>query len=139
MAAEKAAAIRYANQSLFESLLPVLDNFNFGLESAREAKYAAGVLQGMEMVQNQLETFLADQNITEIPAKPGCAFDPSVHDAMAQEHHPDVPEGKIIKVIRKGFKLGDRLVRAVNVIVSKGPEGDAREDSQKSGAATTDG
>lgn len=132
MTAEKAEAIRYANQSLFESLLPVLDNFQFGLAAAREAKDASGVLLGMEMVEKQLEAFLADQNITEIPAEPGRPFDPKTDDAVSQEPHPAIPEGHVVKILRKGYRMGDRLIRAVNVVVSTGAGGG--KQSEEDGA-----
>lgn len=122
MSVEKTESIRYANQSLFESLLPVLDNFHFGLEAARSATDPQGVLMGMEMVLKQFQDFLESQNVTAIPAEPGTVFDPNVHEAMAQEHDPEVPEGAILKVIRAGYRMGERLVRASNVVVSKGPE-----------------
>lgn len=122
MATEKAESIRYANQSLFESLLPVLDNFHFGLDVARNASDARGVLMGMEMVLKQFEDFLEGQNITPVPAEPGTPFDPNVHEAVAQEHDAKVPEGAILKVIRNGYRMGERLIRASNVVVSKGPE-----------------
>ncbi len=122
MTAEKADAIRYANQSLFESLLPVLDNFHFGLEAARNATDPQGVLMGMEMVLKQFEDFLTNQNISPVDAQPGTAFDPNIHEAVAQENHAEIDEGAIIKVVRMGYRMGDRLVRAANVVVSKGPE-----------------
>lgn len=125
MSAEKSESIRYANQSLFEALLPVLDNFHFGLDAARNASDAKGVLLGMEMVLKQFEDFLQGHNISAVAAEPGSAFDPKVHEAMAQEHDPEVPEGAILKVIRSGYRMGDRLVRASNVVVSKGPEGES--------------
>ncbi len=122
MATEKSQAIRYANQSLFESLLPVLDNFHFGLDAARNATDPSGILMGMEMVQKQFEDFLSQNQVTAIEASAGTAFDPNIHDAVAQEHDNEVEEGAIIKVIRAGYRMGDRLVRAANVVVSKGPE-----------------
>ncbi|MFT4636980.1 MAG: molecular chaperone GrpE [Verrucomicrobiales bacterium] len=122
MAAEKSESIRYANQSLFESLLPVLDNFHFGLDAARNATDSQGVLMGMEMVLKQFQDFLQNQNITPVPADPGSVFDPNLHEAVAQEHDPEVPDGAILKVIRSGYRMGERLVRASNVVVSKGPK-----------------
>ena len=122
MAAEKSESVRYANQSLFESLLPVLDNFHFGLDAARNASDPQGVLMGMEMVLKQFEDFLQNNNITAVEALPGQAFDPNLHEAVAQEHHPEIVEGGILKVIRAGYRMGERLIRAANVVVSKGPE-----------------
>lgn len=122
MAAEKSESIRYANQSLFESLLPVLDNFHFGLDAARNATDPAGVLMGMEMVLKQFQDFLENQNITPIASEPGTAFDPNLHEAVAQEHDDAIAEGLILKTVRSGYRMGERLVRASNVVVSKGPE-----------------
>ena len=122
MSSEKSESIRYANQSLFEGLLPVMDNFHFGLDAARSATDPAGVLMGMEMVLKQFEDFLQSNNISTVPADAGSAFDPNVHEAVAQEFDAEVPEGVILKVIRRGYKIGDRLVRASNVVVSKGSD-----------------
>lgn len=121
MSAEKAESVRYANQSLFESLLPVLDNFHFGLEAARNATEPQGVIMGLEMVGKQFEDFLQNHHITVVPAERGTAFDPNLHDAVAQEHDPELPEGTVLKVVRNGYRMGERLVRAANVVVSKGP------------------
>ena len=118
---EKEEAIRYANNGLLEKLLPVIDNFELGLEAARNATDAASVLQGMSMVQRQLQDFIRSQGLEEVPAD-GEAFDPNKHDAVSQEFSAEVPEGKVIRQVRKGYKLKDRLLRAASVIVSKGAQ-----------------
>ena len=118
---EKEDAIRYANNGLLEKLLPVIDNFELGLDAARNATDAASVLQGMSMVQRQLQDFIRSQGLEEVPAA-GEAFDPNKHDAVSQEFSAEVPEGQVIRQIRKGYKLKDRLLRAASVIVSKGAQ-----------------
>ena len=118
---EKEDAIRYANNGLLEKLLPVIDNFELGLDAARNATEAASVLQGMSMVQRQLQDFIRSQGLEEVPAD-GEAFDPNKHDAVSQEFSADVPEGQVIRQVRKGYKLKDRLLRAASVIVSKGAQ-----------------
>ena len=118
---EKEDAIRYANNGLLEKLLPVIDNFELGLDAARNATDAASVLQGMSMVQRQLQDFIRSQGLEEVPAD-GEAFDPNKHDAVSQEFSAEVPEGKVIRQVRKGYKLKDRLLRAAPVIVSKGAQ-----------------
>jgi molecular chaperone GrpE len=118
---EKEDAIRYANNGLLEKLLPVIDNFELGLDAARNATDAASVLQGMSMVQRQLQDFIRSQGLEEVPAD-GEAFDPNKHDAVSQEFSAEVPEGKVIRQVRKGYKLKDRLLRAASVIVSKGAQ-----------------
>ena len=116
---EKEDAIRYANNGLLEKLLPVIDNFELGLDAARSAADAASVLQGMAMVHKQLQEFIRSQGLEEIAAE-GEPFDPNKHDAVAQEFNADIPEGSVVRQVRKGYKLKDRLLRAASVIVSKG-------------------
>ena len=120
VAREKEDAIRYANNSLLESLLPILDNFELGLEAAKNTPEARGIVQGLQMVRKQLEDFLRDHGV-EIVSAEGDLFDPNLHDAVAQEPSPDIAEGTVIRQLRKGFKLKDRLIRPASVVVSKGP------------------
>ena len=51
----------------------------------------------------------------------GHPFDPNLHEAVAQEPSAEVPEGSIVRQLRKGYRLRDRLVRAALVVVSGGP------------------
>lgn len=116
---EKEEAIRYANSSLLEKFLPILDNFELGLEAARSASDTTSIVEGMTIVQNQFQDFLKSHGVEPIPAE-GEVFDPAHHDAMAQENSETVPEGHIVRQVRKGYKLKDRLLRASGVTVSKG-------------------
>ena len=118
---EKEEAIRYANNGLLERLLPVIDNFELGLDAAKTAADTASILQGMSMVQKQLQDFLKNNGLEEVQAE-GEAFDPNKHDAVSQEFSADIPDGHVIRQVRKGYKIKDRLVRASSVIVSKGPQ-----------------
>lgn len=117
---DKEDAIRYANVSLLEKLLPVLDNFELGLDATRTATDPASIVQGMAMVQKQLQDFLRDHGVETIAAE-NAAFDPAHHEAVAQEHSADVPDGTVVRQLRKGYKIKDRLLRAATVTVSKGP------------------
>jgi molecular chaperone GrpE len=118
---EKEEAIRYANNGLLERLLPVIDNFELGLDAAKMAADTASILQGMSMVQKQLQDFLKNNGLEEVQAE-GEAFDPNKHDAVSQEFSADIADGHVIRQVRKGYKIKDRLIRASSVIVSKGPQ-----------------
>jgi molecular chaperone GrpE len=120
MAREKTDAILYANVSLLNSLLPVLDNFEMGLQAARQENEGGVIYQGFLMVRKQIEDFLAEQGVRPIPASG--PFDPNQHEAVTQLHSDTVPEGEIVTELRRGYRLNDRLLRAANVIISKGPE-----------------
>ncbi|MGH8049016.1 MAG: nucleotide exchange factor GrpE [Chthoniobacterales bacterium] len=118
-ARETEDARRYANLSLLERLLPVLDNFELGLDAARQSGGAENILQGMSMVQKQLQDFLRDSGVEAIEAV-GQPFDPNLHEALGQEPSDEVPEGIVTRQMRRGYKLKDRLLRPSAVMVSKG-------------------
>lgn len=111
---------RYANNDLLERLLPIVDNFELGLMAAKQST-DQNIYLGMSMVQRQLADFLEASGLKAIPAE-GQPFDPKVHEAVSQEASSEVPAGQVIRLTRKGYKLGDRLLRAANVVVSTGPE-----------------
>jgi molecular chaperone GrpE len=79
------------------------------------------IFLGMDMVRKQLEDFLMSQGVSEIRTEPGTAFDPNLHDAVAEENAEDIPEGQVLRAVRRGFKLRDRLLRPAGVVVSNGP------------------
>ncbi len=120
VAREQSEAMRYANERLLGELLAVLDHFELGLSAARQATDPAGVVLGMEMIARQLEQFLEGQRVQTIEAAPGDAFDPNRHDAVGQEGDPLIPDGRILRQVRKGYQLGDRLLRPAAVLVSRG-------------------
>jgi molecular chaperone GrpE len=133
MAREKDDAIRYANASFLERLIPILDNFELGMQAAKAGGSQSAVQDGMMMVFKQLQEFLASCGVETIDAT-GQHFDPNVHEAIAQEQNGEIPEGVVIRQLRKGYRLKDRLIRPANVVVSKGAH--VGEDSATPGAGT---
>jgi molecular chaperone GrpE len=116
---ERDESIKYANTAFLERLIPILDNFELGLQAARKAPEAAPIVDGLAMVFKQLQDFLANSGVETIDAA-GQTFDPNLHEALAQEENHEVPEGKVIRQVRRGYRLRDRLLRPANVVVSKG-------------------
>ncbi len=123
-AREREDAIRYANQSLLEDLLPVIDNFEMGMQAAAQDK-SSMIYIGMDMVRRQLNDFLAAQGVTEVPAE-GKVFDPNVHEAVSHEVAADSEDGKVLRVHRRGYMLRDRLLRPATVVVAKNDGEDER-------------
>jgi molecular chaperone GrpE len=115
---EREDAIRYANQRLLEELLPVIDNFEMGMQAASQDTKSM-IYIGMDMVRRQLNEFLSSQGVEEIPT--AGTFDPNLHDAVAQEETAAAEEGQILRVTRRGFRLRDRLLRPAGVVVAKVP------------------
>ncbi len=117
---EKEEAIKYANSSLLERLIAIVDNFELGLAAARSEGEKSPVYSGMSMVLKQLTDFLADNGLQPIDAA-GQKFDPNLHEAIAHEPSDEVPEGHVIRQMRRGYKMKDRLLRPSAVVVSSGP------------------
>ena len=117
---EKEDALKYANTSLLERLLPIVDNFDLGLAAARAEGESSPIYSGMNLVLKQLNDFLADNGLQPIDAL-GKKFDPNLHEAIAHEPSREMPEGLVIRQTRRGYRFKDRLLRPSSVVVSSGP------------------
>jgi molecular chaperone GrpE len=119
VAREREDDMKRTRAGLLEDLLPVLDNFELGMLEVRKGDPKSPIVVGMEMIERQLKEFMANAGVEVIDA-PGAEFDPNLHEAVSQEANAEVPEGKVIRQLRKGYKLRDRLLRPAMVVVSKG-------------------
>ncbi len=119
-AREKEEAIKYANTSLLEKLVSIVDHFELGLEAARgDGGEKSPIYSGMSLVLKQLQDFLAENGLQPIEAV-SQKFDPNLHEAIAHEPSNEVPEGLVIRQTRRGYRLKDRLLRPSAVVVSSG-------------------
>ena len=117
---EKEDAIKYSNSSLLERLIAIVDNFELGLSAAKSESAESPILAGMGMVLKQITDFLAENGLQPIAAE-GQRFDPNLHEAIAHEASTTVPEEHVIRPMRRGYKLKDRLLRPSTVVVPSGP------------------
>jgi molecular chaperone GrpE len=117
---EKDDAIKYANTSLLDKLVPIIDNFELGLAAAKGQGEQSPIYSGMNLVLKQLNDFLIDNGLQPIDAV-GQKFDPNLHEAIAHEPSDDVPDHVVIRQTRRGYKFKDRLLRPAAVVVSSGP------------------
>ena len=117
---EKEEAIKYANSSLLERLIAIVDNFELGLSAAKNEGEKSPIYSGMSMVLKQLTDFLADNGLQPIDAE-GQKFDPNLHEAIAHEPSDVVSEGVVLRQMRRGYRLKERLLRPSSVVVSSGP------------------
>jgi molecular chaperone GrpE len=118
-AREKEETIKYANSSMLERLIAIVDNFELGLSAARDEGEKSPIFAGMKMVLKQLTDFLTDNGLKPIDAE-GRKFDPNLHEAIAHEASNEVPEGVVIRQTRRGYRMKDRLLRPSSVVVSSG-------------------
>jgi len=117
-AREKEEAIKYANSSLLERLVGIIDNFELGLAAAKEQGPNSPIYSGMVLVQKQLNDLLTENGLQPVEAE-GKKFDPNLHEAIAHEAS-EFPAETVIRQTRRGYRLKDRLLRPARVVVSSG-------------------
>lgn len=124
-ARERQDAIKFANAGLLEKLLPVMDHFEMALSAMAQppngnAASTQSLQAGIQMVYQQLRNLLLEAGLEEIDAL-GKPFDPALHEAVAQEATAATPEGQVVKQLRKGYRLKERLLRPASVVVAVPP------------------
>ncbi len=115
-AKEKTDTLQYANEKIVGDLLPVIDNFERAL--ATETDDLEGYAKGMQLIFEQFKKALENAGLEEIKAMDE-DFDPNVHNAVMTDNIEDKDDGKITKVLQKGYKLRDKVVRPSMVAVNK--------------------
>lgn len=115
---EKDELYRRANEDLMQELLPVLDHLDMAFKAA-DGKQDDPVVQGFQLVADQLLAALGKHGLQPIEAE-GAEFDPNLHEAVSHLPSGEVAENHIMVQTRRGYRLGDRLLRASQVVVSSG-------------------
>lgn len=118
---EKAEWSVSANEALFRELLPVVDHYELGLKNAADHNADPGVQDGFRMVYDQLIGALRKSGLTPVDAAAGGSFDPASQEAVAHVPSNDQPADAILAQTRRGWQLGERMLRPVQVVVSSGP------------------
>jgi molecular chaperone GrpE len=114
---ERREMVQFATGDVLEALLPVVDDFERALQ-AETGAVAAAHRKGVELIYKQLQDLLARRGVTPIDAV-GKPFDPRFHQAITYESSPGRAEGEVIEEVRRGYLLGDRLLRPAMVKVAK--------------------
>ncbi|MEI6477477.1 MAG: nucleotide exchange factor GrpE [bacterium] len=115
---EKQNQARYSKQGLIDSLLPVVDNFYRATEHVPTELEGSPWVAGILYIQKNLLDVLEGEGVAEISAKAGDQFDPHLHEAIGVVHEPAQPDDVITEIKNKGYKLHDRILRPVQVIVN---------------------
>ena len=111
-----------ASERVAKQLLPVLDDLERALDAASQHQEAE-LEDGVRLVHRALADILAKEGLVEVPTEG--RFDPHTQEALLSQPS-EAPEGDVIQVLQKGYRLGDRVLRPARVVVSAGlPEADA--------------
>jgi len=119
MAREKTEFLKFATESLLLEFLPILDNLERAVASARaESANREAVADGIEMIVRLFRSTLDKAGVKPMEAA-GQPFDPGLHQAIAQVETADGPENLVVEEVQKGYLLEGRVLRAAMVKVSR--------------------
>lgn len=117
---ETSMMLKYANEDVLKSLLPVVDNFERGLKMDDNdlSDEVSKFLSGFKMIYTNIIEILNKNEVKEIEAE-GIEFDPTVHQAVLMEHNENKPHGVILEVLQKGYIYKDKVIRPAMVKVNE--------------------
>ena len=107
-----------AAEELIKELLPILDDFELAIDSAKKSKNFSLFAEGVKMIFNRMREMLKKQGVKPIKAK-GEEFDPHLHEAMGMIDSQKYPDNLIIEEMRRGYTLNDKVLRPAVVKVNK--------------------
>ncbi len=116
---ERLELFKTANQEVMTAMLPVLDDFDRAMNEIQKAK-DKNLLKGVELIHNKFRETLKNKGLEAMEVKAGDSFDADSHEAITQVPAPSEKlKGKIVDVVERGYKLGDRIIRFPKVVTGK--------------------
>lgn len=117
---ERIELFKTAGQDVMVSMLPVLDDFERALSHIDDDKEAEELRKGVLLIYQKLLSTLKSKGLEVVETKSGDDFNADNHEAVTQIPAPsDDMKGKIIDVIEKGYKLGDKVIRFPKVVIGQ--------------------
>ena len=118
-AKERIDLFKTANQEVLQAMLPVLDDFDRAWAQVSKSDDEA-LVTGVQLIHDKLRTTLVSKGLEEVEVKAGDVFDADFAEAITQIPAPnDKLKGKIVDVIEKGYKLGDKIIRFPKVVIGQ--------------------
>lgn len=119
MLRDREELVKNAGEKTLRGLLPIVDDFERGLQATKEADDPASVREGMELIYTKLLKYLADNGVTPIEST-GKPFDPDFHEAIATIPAPTEDlKGKVVDTTTRGYMLNDKVLRHAKVAVGE--------------------
>ena len=115
---ERIELYKTAGQEVIGSLLPVLDDFSRAIKESKKMKNSSDFI-GLELIYNKFNDILKTNGLLDLEVNKGDSFDPELHEAISQIKTDKKDSGKIIDIIEKGYKLGDKIIRFPKVVVGQ--------------------
>lgn len=116
---ERIELFKTAGEEVIKSLLPVMDDFDRALKELEKSEEDA-LFQGVSLISNKLNETMRVKGLEVIAIQAGDTFDAEIHEAITQIPAPSEDlKGKIIDVIEKGYKLGEKIIRYPKVVIGQ--------------------
>ncbi|MFT6755179.1 MAG: molecular chaperone GrpE [Urechidicola sp.] len=117
---ERIELFKTANQELMSVLLPVLDDFERALAHIEDDKEAEELRKGVLLIYQKLLSTLEQKGLATLEVVKGDVFDAEIHEAITQIPAPTEDlKGKIVDIVEKGYKLGDKTIRFPKVVIGQ--------------------
>ena len=118
-AKERMELFKTAGQDILSSMLPIIDDFDRALAEITKSG-DDNLLKGVELIYNKLMATLKSKGLEKVEVASGDAFDSELHEAITQIPAPSEDlKGKIVDVVEKGYRLGDKIIRYPKVVVGQ--------------------
>jgi len=118
-AKERIELFSTASEGVMNALLPILDDFDRALSEIEKSE-DVGHLEGIALISNKLRETLKSKGLDHVETNHGDVFDADIHEAITQIPAPSKDlKGKIVDVVEKGYKLGEKIIRFPKVVIGQ--------------------
>lgn len=115
-AKERLELFKTAGQEVLQAMLPVMDDFDRALVQISKSEDEA-LVKGVELIYDKLKSTLTSKGLEEVAVKNGDDFNADFAEAITQIPAGDELKGKVVDVVEKGYKLGDKIIRFPKVVI----------------------
>lgn len=116
---ERSELIKNAAEKVLQGLLPIVDDFERGLDAIKDSSDAESVKEGMTLIYNKLVKYLGDNGVKAMDST-GADFDADIHEAIAMvPADEETAAGKVKDTVQKGYTLNDKVLRHAKVVVAQ--------------------
>lgn len=126
---EREAMLGLAGEDLIRKVLAIADDFDLAIDNRPADLAGSSWVEGVTAIDRKLRALLDSEGVKAVEAEAGKAFDPREHEAIVNVPGTGRSEGEIVEVIRRGYKLRDRVLRPALVAVAAAPEPDVAAGS----------
>ena len=116
---ERSELIKNASEKALQGILPIVDDFERGLDAIKDSSDAEAVKEGMALIYNKLVKYLGDNGVKAMEST-GADFDPDLHEAVAMvPADADTTAGKVKDTVQNGYTINDKVLRHAKVVVAQ--------------------